>query len=176
MGISARALAEKLDVSHTAVNKAAARGRITRGPDGTFDADRAIEQWNRNVDVRQQQRGAKPKPEPVPVPVKVAEEDNKPTLLNLQIELDQIKVRRERLKQEEYENTLVKAEDVRHAQESRAQAEREALLNWPARVSPNLAAELNVDERILHTALDKSIRAFLRDRSRLPVPMDTGGG
>ena len=171
MGLSARALAEELKVSHTAVNKAYARGRISREVDGTFDLEKATKQWNENVDARQQERGLQAKPDKErPAVQKVPPDDpNKPTLLTLQVELDQIKIQRERLKLAEYENTLVKAEDVRAAQEARAQAEREALLNFPARVAPNLAAELNVDERTLHAALDKRIREFLRDRSRAPV-------
>ena len=46
-----------------------------------------------------------------------------------------------------------------------AQAERDAILSWPARAAPLLAAELGVDEHALHAALDASLRAHLTDRA-----------
>lgn len=49
MSLSARALGEQLGVSHTAVNKAAAAGRITREPDGGFDLDRVKGEWDANA-------------------------------------------------------------------------------------------------------------------------------
>lgn len=46
-----------------------------------------------------------------------------------------------------------------------AQAERDAILSWPARAAPLLAADLGVDEHALHAALDASLRAHLTDRA-----------
>src|SRR4051812_12439479 len=57
MSLSARQLATELGVSHTAVNKAAARGRITRGTDGLFDLATARVEWEANVNPHQQRRG-----------------------------------------------------------------------------------------------------------------------
>ena len=46
-----------------------------------------------------------------------------------------------------------------------AQSERDAILSWPARAAPLLAADLGVDEHALHAALDASLRAHLSDRA-----------
>lgn len=46
-----------------------------------------------------------------------------------------------------------------------AQSERDAILAWPARAAPLLAADLGVDEHALHAALDASLRAHLSDRA-----------
>ncbi|MCU1324662.1 MAG: putative bacteriophage-related protein [Bryobacterales bacterium] len=62
MNLSARAVAEHLGVSHTAVNKAAERGRIKREPDGGFDLDKVKAAWNENVNIHQQARGAGSRP------------------------------------------------------------------------------------------------------------------
>jgi hypothetical protein len=48
MGLSIRAYARHRGVSDTAVHKAIRAGRITPGPDGTIDADRADREWERN--------------------------------------------------------------------------------------------------------------------------------
>ena len=197
MGLSARQLAETLGVSHTAVNKAAARGRITRGPDGAFDPVTAKAQWDSNVNPHQQRRGlsghpappvgvARPTPVPPPAagePVAAAgplweqptsdlptEAAQTATTVSVELERAKLKLRHEELKLGEYEKTLVNADEVRSAQEARANAEREALLNWPSRIAGELAAELGVDERTLYAALDLRIRNYLRDRSRTPIP------
>jgi len=46
-----------------------------------------------------------------------------------------------------------------------AQSERDAILSWPARATPIIAADLGVDEHALHAALDASLRAHLTDRA-----------
>lgn len=46
-----------------------------------------------------------------------------------------------------------------------AQQERDAILAWPARVVPILAADLGVDEHALHAALDSGLREHLSKRA-----------
>lgn len=57
MGLSRRAYAAHRGVSHTAVGKAIAVGRITTLPDGTIDPEVADREWDANTDPTQQ-RGA----------------------------------------------------------------------------------------------------------------------
>lgn len=57
MGMSRRAYAAHRGVSHTAVGKAVATGRISTLPDGSIDPDVADREWNANTDPTQQ-RGA----------------------------------------------------------------------------------------------------------------------
>ena len=45
-----------------------------------------------------------------------------------------------------------------------ARTERDAWLNWPARVSAQLAAELQVDAHTLHVAMEREVRRHLEER------------
>jgi hypothetical protein len=42
-----------------------------------------------------------------------------------------------------------------------ARDERDAWVNWPARVAAMMAAELEVDQHGLHTALERQVREHL---------------
>jgi hypothetical protein len=46
-----------------------------------------------------------------------------------------------------------------------AQAERDAILAWPARAAPILAAALDVDQHALEAALNESLRSHLTARA-----------
>jgi len=48
-----------------------------------------------------------------------------------------------------------------------AQGERDAILAWPVRAAPILAAELGVDQHALYAALDASLRAHLTEKSEV---------
>jgi hypothetical protein len=50
-----------------------------------------------------------------------------------------------------------------------AREERDALLNWPARVSAEMAAELGVDANRMHALLEREIRSYLLERGN-PEP------
>ncbi|MDD1651200.1 MAG: elements of external origin, partial [Methylococcaceae bacterium] len=53
-----------------------------------------------------------------------------------------------------------------------ARTERDAWLNWPARVSALLAAELGVDAHVLHVALENAVRAHLQELGELRPKVD----
>jgi hypothetical protein len=44
-----------------------------------------------------------------------------------------------------------------------ARAERDAWLNWPARVSAQLAAKLEVDAHTVHVLLETAVREHLQE-------------
>lgn len=50
-----------------------------------------------------------------------------------------------------------------------AQAERDAILAWPARAAPILAADLGIDQHALQAALDASLRAHLTERAEIAL-------
>ncbi|KKM75661.1 hypothetical protein LCGC14_1388020, partial [marine sediment metagenome] len=60
---------------------------------------------------------------------------------------------------------LVSAADVCKAAAANARMEREALLNWPDRAAPALAAELGIDQARLTAAIEREVRAFMEDRA-----------
>ena len=53
-----------------------------------------------------------------------------------------------------------------------ARTERDAWLNWPARISAQLAAELGVDAHALHVALENAVRAHLQELGDLKPRID----
>lgn len=73
-----------------------------------------------------------------------------------------------RLAKVEYEErvqTLVSKYEVQVAAFERGRVERDAWLNWPNRVSANMAAELGCDERRLRLALEREVRLYLTERA-----------
>ncbi len=61
---------------------------------------------------------------------------------------------------------MVNAADVRKAAAANARMERAALVNWPDRAAPALAAELGVDQAHLTAAIEREVRAFMEDRAK----------
>jgi len=53
-----------------------------------------------------------------------------------------------------------------------ARSERDAWLNWPARVSAQMAAQLQMDAHTLHVALEAAVRAHLQELGNLQVSVD----
>ena len=64
MGLSIRAYAAQRGVSHTAVRKAVALGRLTLEPDGTIDPVRADRNWVQNADPSKARASQKLRPVP----------------------------------------------------------------------------------------------------------------
>ena len=76
-----------------------------------------------------------------------------------------------RLDLQEREGKLVDAAAVHDAVFRRFREERDALLNWPVRISAVMAAELGLEAGVLLVALEKHVREFLAGRStRFEVP------
>jgi len=175
MGISIRAYARHRGVSDTAVHKAIRSGRITPETDGTIDAARADRDWARNTEA--------PHPgtrqPPVTVRVPEAGEDHTPLLpargtsllqartVNEVVKAQTNKVRLARLKGE----LVDRAQAITHVFRL-ARTERDAWLNWPARISAPLAATLGVDPHALHVALDAAVREHLQELGELHPRVD----
>jgi hypothetical protein len=64
---------------------------------------------------------------------------------------------------------LVERQPIIDMVRSLAQAERDAILSWPARAAPMLAAELGIAEPVLFAALDASLRAHLTERAEITM-------
>ncbi len=150
MGISIRAYARHRGVTDTAVHKAIRAGRITPEADGTIDADRADREWARNSDVPKS--GTRAKVAKVVVPeVGTGVGGDGPAALpaggasllqartvNEVVKAQTNKVRLARLKGE----LVDRPQAIAHVFKL-ARSERDAWLNWPARISAQMAAKLN---------------------------------
>lgn len=157
-GISARALAKLLGVSHSSVNEAVAAGRIRRGADGTFDAPSAIRDW---YDTRRP-RAASSAP---------ADPPGAPTMAQLHRAEATLKVEERRLRVNERKARLIDRARALLLVRRLAQEERDAILAFAPRWSAVIAARLSVDQHTLQTTLDEYLREHLNERSRPEVKL-----
>jgi len=175
MGISIRAYARHRRVTDTAVHKAIRAGRITPEADGTIDADRADREWARNSDAPKAGTRAKA----AKVAVSEGTGDGPAALptggasllqartVNEVVKAQTNKVRLARLKGE----LVDRPQAIAHVFKL-ARSERDAWLNWPARVSAQMAAKLNVDPHTMHVALEAAVREHLQELGELRPRVD----
>jgi hypothetical protein len=168
MGISIRAYARHRGVTDTAVHKAIRAGRVTPEADGTIDAAKADAEWARNsAPARSGTQARAPR-----VTVPEAADIGRDALLqartvNEVVKAQTNKVRLARLKGELVERSQVVAHVFKLARD-----ERDAWLNWPARVSAQMAATLAVDPHAMHLALEAAVRAHLAELGEVRVKVD----
>jgi hypothetical protein len=178
MGISIRAYARHRGVTDTAVHKAIRAGRITPEADGTIDADRADREWARNSDMPK--AGTRAKATKVVVPETGTPSNDGPAALptggtsllqartvNEVVKAQTNKVRLARLKGE----LVDRPQAIAHVFKL-ARSERDAWLNWPARISAQMAARLNVDPHAMHVALEAAVREHLQELGELRPRVD----
>lgn len=178
MGISIRAYARHRGVTDTAVHKAIRAGRITPEADGTIDADRADREWARNSDGLK--AGTRAKAAKVVVPETGTPSNDGPAALptggtsllqartvNEVVKAQTNKVRLARLKGE----LVDRPQAIAHVFKL-ARSERDAWLNWPARISAQMAARLDVDPHAMHVALEAAVREHLQELGELRPRVD----
>jgi hypothetical protein len=178
---SNRGLARQLGVSETAVRRAEKTGRIRREPDGSWDLAKVKAAWADDTDQaqqrqpeRQRERSRRVALKPVPDAALGAVRDTlrehgEPvstggmTFMQARTANEVLKAQERRLRLQRMKGELVdRAKAV--AQVFRlARDERDAWVNWPARVAAMIAAELEVDPHKLHTALERHIRDHLAE-------------
>ncbi len=193
MGLSIRAYARHRGVSHVAVKKAIDTGRITPLPDGTIDPVVADAQWAANTtptrrsmadaasDKTTQQVSASPREIPQASARAVRETPEPPTpalssggtsLLQARTVNEVVKAQTNKVRLAQLKGELVdRAQAVAHVFKL-ARAERDAWLNWPARISAQMAAGLGVEPHALHVALDAAVREQLRDLGDVQPKVD----
>jgi hypothetical protein len=181
---SNRELARQIGVSETAVRRAEKAGRIKREPDGSWDPARVKAAWADNTDPAQQRparsgrpavkrRSLKPVPEAALGAVRdTLREHGEPiaagpgqamTFMQARTADEVLKAQERRLRLQQMKGEIVdRAKAV--AQVFRlARDERDAWVNWPARVAAIIAAELEVDPHRLHTVLERQVRDHLAE-------------
>src|SRR5918996_2912170 len=174
---SNRELARQIGVSETAVRRAEKAGRIRREPDDAWDRAHVKALWARNTDRAQQRRqhGAmKPVPEAAVGAVRdTLREHGEPiaagamTFMQARTASEVLKAQERRLRLQRMKGELVdRAKAV--AQVFRlARDERDAWVNWPARVAAMIAAELEADPHKLHTVLERQVREHLAELAEI---------
>ncbi len=169
--LSRRAYAKHRGVSESAVRKAIATGRITLNKNGKIDAAVADAQWNANTDP------SKIRNDPVKKSVSrdamaAVEEtlsENAYKTKGLPDDAYQraktanevLKVKIGQIELKILKGEFVESKIAEDAVFRVARTERDAWLNWPARVSAEWAAQLEVEEMGFHRLFSEEVRKQL---------------
>jgi hypothetical protein len=170
MGLSIRAYARHRGVSHVAVMKAIEAGRITQEADGTVDPEQADRDWEQNT--------AFPRKKSTMQNHTAAESVSPPgsangtSLLQARTVNEVVKAQTNKVRLAQLKGELVdRPQAIAHVFKL-ARTERDAWLNWPARISAQLAAKLDVDPHAMHVALEAAVREHLQELGELRPRVD----
>jgi len=188
---SNRGLARQLGVSETAVRRAEKAGRIKREADGAWDLANVRAAWAGNTDPAQQRgepsagngsrRAARRAVKPVPEAALGAARDTlrehgepivaspgqvmtfmQARTANEVLKAQERRVRLQRMKGELVDRAKAVAQVFKLSRD-----ERDAWVNWPARVAAIMAAELEMDPHRVHTALERHVRDHLGELAEI---------
>ena len=170
MGLSIRAYARARGVSHVAVLKAAKAGRIPLEPDGTIDPVKADAAWAQSTEPARskvKRETAKPVAEAAVGSVReTLKEQGLPasgnvTFVQARTAHEIAKAHLARLRLQERNGALVDRGRALAMVFKLARQERDAWINWPARVAALMAAELGVEAHAMQKVLETHVRAHL---------------
>jgi hypothetical protein len=136
-------LAHLLKRDPKAIRFAVSRGRIARRPDGLFDADQAIAEWNANT-LHERSHSANKVLEMTAASDLPLENEKPAKVSNYARARAAVQIYEARLKKLRYEEkakSLVPARDVEDAAFRTVSCLREACMNIPARIAAQLALE-----------------------------------
>ena len=190
MGLSIRGYARHRGVSHVAVLKAIDTGRITPLPDGTIDPEAADDQWVQNTLNSRQTEAPEPPAKPQPkskaktrsdpataVPIEPTGANVPPltggtSLLQARTVNEVLKAQLNKVELAQRKKELVdRAQALSHVFKL-ARIERDAWLNWPARISGPLASQLGADPHTVHLVLETAVREHLSELGELQPRVD----
>lgn len=173
MGLSIRAYARHRGVSHVAVMKAIDAGRITQERDGTVNPEQADREWEQNTaSPRKRSSMQNHATEPIPESIPPTLSPNGTSLLQARTVNEVVKAQTNKVRLAQLKGDLVdRPQAIAHVFKL-ARSERDAWLNWPARISAQLAAKLNVDPHAMHVALETAVREHLQELGELRPRVD----
>ena len=167
MGVSIREYARHRGVAESTVRKALRSGRIAAGPDGAIEPETADAAWTANTNAaKRRTRKAVPKAALAAARETLTESGRRPagagmTFMEARTASEVLKVQTARINLQRLKGEVIdRARAIAHAFRF-AREVRDAWLNWPARVSALMAADLGVDAHAMHTALEKHVRQHL---------------
>uniref|UniRef100_UPI0035D00013 hypothetical protein n=1 Tax=Bartonella sp. TS25HLJMH TaxID=3243576 RepID=UPI0035D00013 len=168
-GLSVRAFAKKMGVSHNAVVSRIKTGKFDAAlfEDGSVNEALATSIWNENPTKRPASLLA---PDGQPrTKIKQASTDGaneyKIKLERMQVALESEKIALERLRE-----TTVDREEMKKAAREFGRAHRDAMLNFPHRFGASIAAQVGCDAASLIGAIDYYMRTALLEAVNIPVP------
>jgi hypothetical protein len=190
MGLSIRAYAKARGVSHVAVLKAAKAGRIPLEPDGTIDPAKADASWERSTDPGRAKAKTKTSTEKLRPVGEAAlgavretlKEQGLPaggnvTFVQARTAHEIAKAHLARLRLQRMKGELVDRARATALVFRLAREERDAWLNWPARVAALMAADTRmksadgVDAHTMQKILEDHVRAHLAELAEVRIEL-----
>jgi hypothetical protein len=166
---STREAARRIGITETALRKAEGSGRIAREPDGSWDVEKTRRRLVETAD-----------PHRSPLAGGGATHSGTSAegtpYARLKVAQLALKVEAQRLALDENKRRLLDVAEANATIDEIAGTMRDALLNWPARVSGLIAAELSVDPHLLQTILQQHIADLLSEAADRFDPPGIGGG
>jgi hypothetical protein len=168
-------------VSETAVRRAEKASRIRREADGSWDLAKVKAAWASNTDQAQQRPARSGRPtghrralKPVPEAAVGAVRDTlrehgeavaagAMTFMQARTANEVLKAQERRLRLQQMKGELVDRAKAVAQVFKLARDERDAWVNWPARVAAVMAAEIEIDAHKLHTVLERHVRGHLAE-------------
>ena len=187
MGVSLREYARRRGVSHVAVMKAIKAGRLTPEPDGTLDPAKADAQWDARTDPARAREPPEDEPAQADETPRTSDPD-KPgdvtaaarpaatiepapqgaaTFTQARTAHEIAKAQRARIQVQRLRAEVV---DRAHATSEvfrLARRERDAWVNWPARVAALMAADLGLDAHAMQKVLEGHVRDHLNELAEI---------
>ena len=81
-----------------------------------------------------------------------------------------------RLQLQEKKESLINKDKVKAQVFRLGRQVRDAWINWPSRISAQMASELKVDEHEMHTILERYVREHLDELGDTKLPAERGNG
>jgi hypothetical protein len=174
---STREVARRIGVTETALRKAAAKGRIVREPDGQWDVDKTRRRMVETADpARSPLVGGGTGAVGMGAGTGAGVGADATPYARLKVAQLALKVEAQRLALDEEKGRLLDAQSANAAIDEIAGAMRDALLNWPARVSGLIAADLGADPHLVQTVLQQHVTDLLTEAADRVDPPDIGDG
>ena len=159
---STREAARRIGLSDTAMHKAERAGRIAREPDGQWDIDKTRRRMIETADPARSPLASSTGAEGTP-------------FARLKVAQLALKVEAQRLALDETKRRLIDVNEANAALDEIGSTMRDALLNWPARISGLIAAEIGLDPHLMQTILQSHINDLLTEAADRFDPAGIGG-
>ena len=174
MGISIRAYARHRGVAHNAVCKAIKAGRIQLNKDKTIDVTQADLDWEQNTNpakagsattdsVKRPSLSTSPHRTSNPGPATSGSAPNSNSYAQVRIAHEVAKTGLARQRLQEKKGQLINKDMVKAQIFRLGRQFRDSWVTWPSRVSAQMAAELQIDEHLLHLTLERYVREHLSE-------------
>ena len=187
MGISLREYARRRGVSHVAVMKAIKVGRITPEPDGSLDPVKVDAQWDDQTDPARRPEAPEDERAGTDQTPAASDPDNSgdevaqvrpptaaepapqgaATFTQARTAHEIAKAQRARIEVQQLRDEVVDRAQATSEVFRLARRERDAWVNWPARVAALMAAELGLDAHAMQKVLEGHVRDHLNELAEI---------